>query len=289
MNFDQCLRIDRRRSIYIYGYTLFGRWLAGYLIDVLNYPIKGFVVSDGHRSFSDGVLFNNDCLPIYEISELQNEGNGEYLLFINVVVRQRKQVVAQISRDYPLALCINLDRESTPLNFAIIGHAKIKLSEIIQRFKRDDDFYGYSIFARLLAIEQYYGKNDYGYELYIKLWNHLLRKPRNSYHGKKRLEEFKALVDDFSINGYTGSLILVDEDMQIIDGGHRLSLCMYFDIRKINLGLCYGKYSYICLGKSETTWRGNTQGMREAGFTDDELKLMIMRYDNYLKESGCNI
>lgn len=85
--------------------------------------------------------------------------------------------------------------------------------------------------ARYLAIEQYYGNNDYGYEIYKKSYNLL-----ESSHDvvEKRLDSFIELINNWEKNGYNESkLVSVFEDYVIIDGAHRIALALYHKLNTI--------------------------------------------------------
>lgn len=83
----------------------------------------------------------------------------------------------------------------------------------------------YRMAIRLLAIEQYLGINDYGYELYIKA--EALHCSRET--AEKRLHKFCELIRNWMRYGYNSKhKALISEDYEIIDGNHRVSLAIYF-------------------------------------------------------------
>lgn len=83
----------------------------------------------------------------------------------------------------------------------------------------------YFIAARYLAIDNYYGKNDCGYEIY-KMSMSLYNNPQTS---EKRLLQFIQLIESWEKSGCKkgGSALLFD-DYSCIDGAHRISLASYF-------------------------------------------------------------
>ena len=77
----------------------------------------------------------------------------------------------------------------------------------------------YDIAVRLLAIEQYYGKNTIGYDLYTRM---------QAESGDFWLKRFILLIQSYENNGYQHSNpIEIDEKLTIMDGAHRLALALY--------------------------------------------------------------
>lgn len=104
----------------------------------------------------------------------------------------------------------------------------IKISEIFNTNKMTK--YHHIVSAlRYVAIEEYYGENDFGMDFYIRAnqWE-------NKKHLEKDLERFKSLIKSIEINGYDmNSEIYIDLDGNCFDGTHRLALCAWFGIKKV--------------------------------------------------------
>ncbi|MCR5291250.1 MAG: hypothetical protein K6E51_14780 [Treponema sp.] len=83
----------------------------------------------------------------------------------------------------------------------------------------------YYLFAfRYLAIEQFYGKNSYGFDIYLKC----LSLFQSLDSAEKRLHQFIKLIESYDKQGYNQtcpSSIL--ENNLVIDGTHRIALNMY--------------------------------------------------------------
>lgn len=91
------------------------------------------------------------------------------------------------------------------------------------------------IMIRILAIENYYGKNNFGFELYNEMQK--IRVNNNSeippYRANNQ-EQFIKLIDSFERNGYNDKYpVVVNEDFKLFDGTHRLACSLYFDIENI--------------------------------------------------------
>lgn len=97
----------------------------------------------------------------------------------------------------------------------------VSVRDII-RYQNEDN---YCLAVRYLAIENYFGKNDCGYDIYLKSMELQCGKKT----AVKRLHSFKKLIEDWKQNGYKqGNPIFIDKEFKIIDGLHRLTLANYF-------------------------------------------------------------
>ena len=77
----------------------------------------------------------------------------------------------------------------------------------------------YDIAVRILAIEQYYGKNTIGYDLYSRM---------QAESGTFWLKRFVSLMQSIENRGFqTDNPIEVDEKLTIMDGAHRFALALY--------------------------------------------------------------
>ncbi len=84
--------------------------------------------------------------------------------------------------------------------------------------------------VRYLAIENYFGLNDYGFKLYRKMQS--LRMGEDYVDSAETT--FKNLIKSFDKNGYdNNSSITCDENLKLLDGSHRLALALYFGIPKL--------------------------------------------------------
>lgn len=99
----------------------------------------------------------------------------------------------------------------------------------------------YLIQSRYLAIEEYYGKNNIGYECYIKCLSLFSRE----HTAKKRLDKFIELIKNWEKSGYDcKQLPVLLETNDIIDGTHRISLAMFYNYEYINCKIYSKKNSY---------------------------------------------
>lgn len=108
------------------------------------------------------------------------------------------------------------------------------------------NFFNAHIMIRMLAIDCYYGKNDFGWKWYNEMQltrvkdNPLIPK-KMAYHEK----EFKELIRSFEKNGFIEEFpIVVNKELLFIDGAHRLALALYFKIKRITITIDK-KYYYL--------------------------------------------
>lgn len=110
-------------------------------------------------------------------------------------------------------------------------HVVLSVAELFQQHNTESGFLRYDIIVRLLAIEQYYHKNDYGYEMYRKMQNKRLEQDV----GKVYLERFCLLIQSYEEKGYDSkSEVELDKNLMLLDGSHRLAIAIYRGIPEIS-------------------------------------------------------
>lgn len=88
----------------------------------------------------------------------------------------------------------------------------------------------YGIAVRWLAIDEYNGKNSIGFEIYRKYWLEFT----NEINAKKREQQFKKMLESVKKKGFVDeNPIIIDEQLQNIDGNHRLAVAAYLGITDI--------------------------------------------------------
>jgi hypothetical protein len=95
-----------------------------------------------------------------------------------------------------------------------------------------DELTRLDIAVRYLAIENYYGLNSIGFDLYEKMQK---TRSGNSFSGNAG-EKFRLLIDSFEKNGYDeNSSIVCDNRLRLFDGSHRIALSIFHNVYKINV------------------------------------------------------
>jgi len=100
-----------------------------------------------------------------------------------------------------------------------------------------NNFFNAHIMIRILAIDCYYKKNDYGWNWYNEMQIRRVNdNPLIPKHMAYHEEEFKTLIKSFEKNGFIEEYpIVVNKDFLFIDGAHRLALALYFGIKRITV------------------------------------------------------
>ncbi len=96
----------------------------------------------------------------------------------------------------------------------------------------------YRLAIRALAIDQYYGKNDVGYDIYVKAQSlHCEERTAN-----KRLERFIELIDSWDKKGYDSYFRpKLSEDYEVLDGVHRITLAYYHGMKAITCDIYHAE------------------------------------------------
>ena len=91
----------------------------------------------------------------------------------------------------------------------------------------------FDIIVNMLFIDCYYQKNDCGYRLY----------ELSKQHGPSK---FIRLIKSFEDAGFYRKYLPITEDYYLNgDGAHRLSCCLYFDLKKVPAEVNQKKYKYV--------------------------------------------
>jgi len=106
-----------------------------------------------------------------------------------------------------------------------IKHGTIDVRQLF-RNEYDDikGFNRYDVIVRLLAIENYYQLNDYGYDMYKKM--QAKRQPGADVD--RYLSIFIQLIQSYDNSGYDNSSeIQLDKYNKLYDGSHRMALAFF--------------------------------------------------------------
>lgn len=136
---------------------------------------------------------------------------------------------------------------------------------------RNNEYNRYDTIVRLLAVENYYSKNDYGMSLYTKM-----QVQRGAPEGYK--ERFKHLIKRVEKHGFDWKKAIdVKRDGYLLDGSHRLALALYHDTPAISARVHYLRRGQVPYGLD---W------FRKNGFTDDQCKQIETRREKLFWEKG---
>lgn len=132
----------------------------------------------------------------------------------------------------------------------------------------NNDFNAVDVAVKYLAIENYYGKNTYGFELY--------RKMQIKRIGENWTERFKNLIRSFEGGMDMTSWIEADVNYSIHDGAHRLALALYHNYDNIHVRV-------FDVEVQRRTY--NLEWFVDNGFTNEEIHLIHLKLMELLNTS----
>ena len=133
---------------------------------------------------------------------------------------------------------------------------------------KGEDFNAVDIAVKCLAIDEYYGLNNYGFKLYNKM-----QKLRINENWDKR---FETLINSFE-NGYNdNSLLETDLNYDLHDGSHRLALALYNNLENVPVRI-YN--TYVPRRKYGLDW------FIDNGFTENEIEVIKNKLNELINVS----
>lgn len=150
------------------------------------------------------------------------------------------------------------------LGLPIKTNIKVDLKDIIQTCTDD-----YRLAIRYAAIEQYFGRNEVGFELYIRA-QALQSSPETA---KERLIEFCKLIKKWQESGYDAkNRIFINQNYEIIDGVHRVALSRYCSQHQVVCDMFRTDIGAIELHGENVMLTDRILSL--AGFSDEEMKYL---------------
>lgn len=129
------------------------------------------------------------------------------------------------------------------------------------------EYNGQDIVVKYLAIENYYNRNDFGFELY--------RKMQTKRVGEDWTERFRQLILSFEAGMDLQSWIKTDLDYSIHDGAHRLAVALYHDIKSIPVKIFNLRQQRRYYG---INW------FKDNGFSEEEIAIILKKNDEIVKK-----
>lgn len=142
---------------------------------------------------------------------------------------------------------------------SVIGQQVYSVKDIIMSQFVDGQCVFYDIAVRLLAIDQYYGKNKVGYDLYRRM---------QAASGFDWVPRFQRLIQSYELNGFQeGNPLELDDKLTLMDGAHRLTLALYHNIELLP--------ATIYQTTRERCW--NYNWFWEANYSREEIRMIHQR------------
>ena len=153
---------------------------------------------------------------------------------------------------------------------SMVAFSTVKMVDLIKAQFYRDSFQAFDTIVRLLAVENYYGINNYGMNLYIKM-----QQKRGSYEDHNEAS-FRQLIQSWDKNGYDDSYrIEVDRKMVLYDGSHRLALAIYHGVENISVKAIFSDIGCRNYG---IDW------FAQNGFTEEEIDIINRRFSLLITE-----
>ena len=128
----------------------------------------------------------------------------------------------------------------------------------------ENDFIRYDVIIRLLAVENYYNRNDYGWALYEKLREHQLK----TTNVKNEIVRFVDLIKSIEIQFDSKSEIYMDKHFHLVNGSHRLALALYHKYNTIPCRII----------RQNANADYSIRRLIEFDFTQEEIDCILNRY-----------
>lgn len=247
--------LENEIAIYGAGYVAerFYKTLQERKLDV---NVKYFVTTNGGgQSFCE--------LPIISINQLQD---GERMLICLAVHEAIKDEIIELLHEKNITnyVWIYPFQYDLLLGEPIYRNVKIPIADLVKRGCED-----YRLAIRYLAIEQYYGKNEIGYDMYVR--GTALSCNYNT--AQARLDKFVTLIKSWKVMGYDETKpICILENKDIIDGTHRLLVAIYEQQEFIVCNI-YGRPTNGC-GVHNEVGKLTKESVYKANFTIEEITLL---------------
>lgn len=153
-------------------------------------------------------------------------------------------------------------------------------------YNKGSNFNRWDLIPRYLAIEEHFGENDFGWEMFRKLRIHQSCEFSDG-HGQKLYDqtarnEFEILIDSVKKHGFKRRfpLIINHENFKITKGWLRFACCLYFQIDKIPC-----KYDTIDPTDGyDLNWMQN-----EVGYTSKEMNQIVSCRDRIFEKLESSI
>lgn len=156
-------------------------------------------------------------------------------------------------------------------NDGVSGIINIPTSDLFLAQFKDGKFNAVDVIVKYLAIENYYGKNCNGFNLYNKMQNKRVKENWN--------DRFISLIKSVEKKGFKDdSYIETDLNYSIHDGAHRLALALYFGIDNLNVKVFNTE---LYRRDYDISWFENNDFSKEELIQiEEQLKLLIKKLND---------
>lgn len=252
---DDFISLLSQNKILIYGAGYTGHYFLDRLKETaLEKNIVGFVTTNGDEDYIDGI-------KVYSVDEIYND--NDEIICVAVHESIKKEIFGILEKkSLSNYIWVTPFIYQMELGYATINSKKEPLSLIWSAEKSR-----IAVPVRCLAIEQYYGMNDCGYDIYKHHMDLFSEKHSTSV---SRLNRFIHLIGNVNKQGFDDSKpVYITTKGDLIDGAHRTSIAIWNKYKEINCDVYDTKIDYRQIHDEKTN--PDLDKASELGFTDDEI------------------
>lgn len=213
--------------------------------------------ADWEKSFFKG-------LPIISVADLPKESDVFICLAVHEAIRD-EIIKVFTERNIENYVWVHPNIFELALGSPVKYGEEIRVQDIIRNQGRNNYYFA----VRYLAIDNYFGKNDVGYALYLNV----LKLQCEDTTARKRLNKFCNLIKNWMEFGYQGERpIFLDEKYRLIDGTHRITLAFYLKQEYIKANVFPASENYYDVAKESDFLPVDL--LIRSGFGESEIRLL---------------
>lgn len=250
-------------------------------------------IADGQISLSDlGENFIDEFVKAGFNVELPQEKKESELASIEAVISglQKKMLCVKSEEKKMLAKLRKMQEAILPykqeqLEQENVRHIWMDVRELFLQQNASItgmDYQRLDVIVKYLAIENYFHKNDYGFDMYHKLQEIRLKQSYDIPEGYHMLAEylFSDLIQSVDERGFLEeSEIICDSRLLLMDGAHRLALCLYYGIPKVRV---------MVLERQRNVVPFTLDYLRKGGFSEKECSVIEKKARELLDKCRIN-
>lgn len=136
----------------------------------------------------------------------------------------------------------------------------------------------FALAIRWLVVDQYYGGNSIGNDVYVKFW----RRVADENTAYKRLESFKEMIANKDRVLCAQQPIMIDTNNECLNGNHRLSLFSYFSEPVIKCDVYDDRYTSAYKGMFHDMYMKKRDVIGNSSYNNDEKEALLRIYEKVL-------
>lgn len=238
--------------------------------------------------YLESTNLDNNCKNFISTFMVDNEIEGKSTCLVDDIEKRERTIICIAVHEILKDEIIQTLQERELDNFVWItpyllelefgNPKKINCKVELKRIIENSD-YRYLWAIRWLAIDNYYNRNNFGYDYYLRVQCMY----SNEDTAKKRLKQFKIMIQNWEVHGYNSKFkIKINENYEIIDGLHRCALACYHGLFFINADIFSNEKKIIDIAGERAIPK--RQQLLKAGFLEEDVKRMDEMFEKIVKD-----